>query len=77
MRLYAEFYGEELTVNDARAMASRVLFLYEHFARPLQDENNGITGPFVLDGSPSSPPIDGCTESSPETQDRRREFECS
>lgn len=77
MRLYTEFYGEELTVNDARAMASRVLFLYEHLARPLPDGNNEITEPSALDGPPSSPPVDGYTESSPETRDRQREFECS
>lgn len=77
MRLYTEFYGEELTMNDARAMASRVLFLYEHLARPLPDEGDEITQPSALDGPPSSPPVAECSESSPETQDRRQEFECS
>ena len=70
MLLYAEFYGEELTVSDARAMASRVLFLYEHLARSLPDEVDEITQPPVLDGLPSSPQVDGCNESSPETLDR-------
>jgi len=43
MRLYAEFYGEELTVNDARAMASRLLLLYEHLARPFPGDEDSVT----------------------------------
>ena len=68
--MYTEFYGEELTVNEARAMASRVLFLYEHLARPLPDGGDEFTQQLVVDGPPSSPPVDRYTESSPETLDR-------
>lgn len=57
MRLYTEFFGEELTINDARAMASRILFLYEHLARPFPGEEDIITeqSQAQVDDPPSSP----------------------
>lgn len=61
MRLYNEFYGDELTVNQAREMASRVAFLYERLAQPLLDEI-GISPPLQPDGHPSSPPGGECEE---------------
>jgi hypothetical protein len=60
MCLYAEFYGEELTIDDARAMASRVLLLYEMLARPLPDEGSvtedGATPPPEAPDPPSFAP---------------------
>lgn len=64
MRLYQEFYGEELTVNEARAMASRVVFLYEHLAKPLPEEKKGLTPPSQADAVPSSLPDDESSQSS-------------
>lgn len=74
MRLYAEFYGEELTMNEARAMASRVAFLYEHLARPLPQEADALTPRGPSNDLPSSPLGDECTEGFPESQDRLLEL---
>lgn len=68
MHHYKEFYGEDLTINDARAMASRVALLYERLAQPLPDEDD-ITPLLQVDAPPSSLPNDECTESSPGTRD--------
>ena len=41
-RLYEELYGEEIDVDAAREMASRVLTLYELLARPLPEETEKL-----------------------------------
>ena len=68
MRLYKEFYSEELSVNEARAMASRIVFFYERLAQPLPDEES-ITLPTQVDDLPSSLPNDEYIESSLGTRD--------
>ena len=37
-RIYKKLHGEEIDVDAAREIASRVLTLYELLARPLPDE---------------------------------------
>ena len=39
-RVYEAWYKEEITMDKAREMASRVKFLYEFLARPLPGEHN-------------------------------------
>lgn len=73
MRLYTEFYSEELTVNEAHAMASRVAFLYEHLAKPLPNDHH-LMPPRQTGDPPSSPPNGRCSEGSPGTQDRLLEL---
>ncbi len=63
MRLYQEFYGEELTVNEARAMASRVVLLYDHLTQPLPGEHN-LTPPSQTGDRPSSLPADESSQPS-------------
>ena len=41
-RIYKELYGENIDVDAAREMASRVLTLYELLARPLPEETEKL-----------------------------------
>ena len=54
-RLYEEWYKVEITIDEARAMASRVMFLYEHLAKLLPSEHN-LTPPLPSDAHTSSSP---------------------
>ena len=55
IRAYKEFYGEELSINEARAMASRIALLYERLAQPLPKETNSFKLPATGEDLPSSP----------------------
>ncbi len=68
-RLYKEFYGEELTINEARAMASRVVLLYEHLAQPLPEDMKRLMQRSPDGDHPSSLPSDESKKSSAETHD--------
>ena len=64
---YKESYGEEISMTDAREMASRVKLLYELLARPLpgeQEDHRAQEG-----DPPSSLPVDECSGSSLGTRD--------
>lgn len=39
IQLYREDFGEELTIGEARAIATRLLTLYEMLCRPLPDRD--------------------------------------
>ncbi len=66
-RLYEEWYKEEITMDEAREMASRVMFLYEFLAQPLPSEHN-LTPPSQTDAPPSSLPDDESFPPPPGTQ---------
>jgi hypothetical protein len=67
---YKESYGEEISIEEAREMALRVMLLYEFLARPLpgKEEDDHLHLRWELDLQ-SSLPADECFEAPVENPD--------
>jgi hypothetical protein len=65
--IHREEFQEELTIPEAREMASRLLFLYEQLLKPLPSEL--AEAEEVMDEPPEDSPVDGEDLPSPFPQD--------
>jgi len=64
--IYKKCYGEDISADDAREMARRLLMLYELLAKPLPEEDR----PAALPEDQTSPLADESDRWSSQTPDR-------